>query len=347
MIRLEQVSRRWPEFAIRDVSLDVDEGQYLAIIGPTGAGKTLLLELLLGIHHPDQGRIFVGGQDVTALPPERRGIGMVYQDYALFPHLDVQHNLAFGLRYRPVPRAEHPRLVHETARLLGIDHLLHRFPGTLSGGEQQRVAIGRALVTGPRVLLLDEPFNALDRGTAERLRGELRALHLQQGLTVLHVTHDLGEARAMGGRIALIHEGRVHGIGTADELLRRPATLFAAQFIGAVNLFAARVEVRGGERLAVAGPIAAPAAADSATAHVMVHPDEVVLLDGHAPDAANVLCGEVAGLRDEQHHTAVLVRIAGLPEPLAVYLGRQPARALQLGRPVTADLRHALHVLHD
>src|ERR1700684_1511987 len=142
MIRLEHVSRRWPEFSIRDVTLEVNEGQYLVIAGPTGAGKTLLLELLLGIHNPDEGRIFVCGEEVTTLPPEKRGIGMVYQDYLLFPHLNVSQNLAFGLRYQNVPFEQGKKKVHETALLLGIGHLLHRFPYTLSGGEKQRVAIG-------------------------------------------------------------------------------------------------------------------------------------------------------------------------------------------------------------
>ncbi len=349
MIQLEHVSRRWPEFAIRDVSLSVGAGEYLSIIGPTGAGKTLLLELLLGIHHPDAGRIVVDGRDVTAEPPERRGIGMVYQDYALFPHLDVRRNLAFGLRYRTASRSAQRALVQDTAQLLGIDHLLHRLPGTLSGGEQQRVAIGRALVTQPRVLLLDEPFNALDRGTAERLRSELRTLHREQGLTVLHVTHDLAEARAMGGRIALIHDGSVHGIGTADELLRRPATLFAARFVGAVNLFAAAIARNGSEQRAVAGPIVAPVATDRDRAHLMVHPDEVSLVAAGEADAPNVVRGEITGLRDEAHHLAVLLRVAGLPDLLTIYVGRQLARSadLQLGRSVAADLRHAIHVLHD
>lgn len=166
MIKLEKVSRVWPEFAIRDVTLEVRAGQYLVIVGPTGAGKTLLLELLLGIHQPDAGRIFIGERDVTALPPEKRGVGMVYQDYLLFPHLDVARNLAFGLRYRERGGEKSGRRVDEIAELLGIRHLLHRYPHTLSGGEKQRVVIGRALVPEPNVLLLDEPLSALNRGTA-------------------------------------------------------------------------------------------------------------------------------------------------------------------------------------
>src|SRR5262245_7117723 len=139
MIKLECVSRSWADFAIRNVSLEVRDGEYLVIVGPTGAGKTLLLELLLGIHKPDSGRIFVGGTDVTGLPPEQRGLGMVYQDYVLFPHLDVRQNLGFGLQYRGGTPKQNENKIDETARLLGISHLLHRYPSTLSGGERQRV----------------------------------------------------------------------------------------------------------------------------------------------------------------------------------------------------------------
>jgi ABC-type sugar transport system ATPase subunit len=237
VIRLDAVSGRWREFAIRDITLEVKPGQYLAVVGPTGAGKTLLLELLLGIYQPDRGRVWIGGRDVTSEAPERRGIGMVYQDYLLFPHLTVEQNLEFGLRYGPDGESERKRKVRETAKLLGVEHLLARYESTLSGGEKQRVALGRALVTEPKVLLLDEPLSSLDRGTARRLRGELKALHAAKGLTTIHVTHDLSEARQLGDAIALIHEGELHAAGTPDDLLRRPPTLFAANFGGAVNLF--------------------------------------------------------------------------------------------------------------
>jgi molybdate/tungstate transport system ATP-binding protein len=353
MIRLEHVSRRWPEFSIRDVTLEVKEGQYLVIAGPTGAGKTLLLELLLGIHNPDKGRIFVSGEDVTVLPPEKRGIGMVYQDYLLFPHLNVEQNLAFGLRYRRGTREWASQKVQETARLLGIDHLLHRYQYTLSGGEKQRVAIGRALVTEPRVLLLDEPLSALDRTTARRLRAELKSLHRSKKLTILHVTHDLSEARQMGDSIALINDGKLDFLGTVADLLRRPPTLFAANFVGAVNVYKANFEGEDGARRVIAGPIIAqPGAGNSSRrhtgiAHLMVHPDEVGLLPGETTEGPNLLRGEIAGLTDEGNYVEVLIRIKDLPEPLTVYISRQSARTQmpELGATVTADVGNAIHVL--
>jgi ABC-type sugar transport system ATPase subunit len=337
----------WPEFAIQDVTLRVNEGDYLVIVGPTGAGKTLLLELLLGVHQPDMGRIFVGEREVTALPPEQRGIGMVYQDYLLFPHLDVARNLGFGLRYGNRDAGDTRRRVSEIAELLGIDHLLHRYPYTLSGGEKQRVAIGRALVTEPRVLLLDEPLSALDRGTAARLRGELKLLHAAKKLTVLHVTHDLSEARQMDGPIALIKEGRLDALGTADELLRRPPTVFAAAFFGAVNLYKAEVAETAAGRRVVAGPIVAESGFAGGGIHVMIHPDEVVLVPAELAEQPNHLRGEVMALTDEGNYVAVQLRVIGLPAPLTAYVSRHFVRTekLGLGSVVTADVNRAIHVL--
>jgi molybdate/tungstate transport system ATP-binding protein len=354
LIKLERVSRVWPEFAIRDVTLEVTEGQYLVIVGPTGAGKTLLLELLLGVHRPDTGRIFVGEREVTELPPEKRGIGMVYQDYLLFPHLDIARNLAFGLRYQQYDRDHVQRRVSEIGELLGIKHLLHRYPYTLSGGEKQRVAIGRALVTEPRVLLLDEPLSALDRGTAARLRGELKSLHAAKKLTILHVTHDLSEARQMDGPIALIKEGRLDALGTADDLLRRPPTVFAATFFGAVNLYKADVaETPDGSRV-LAGPIVAESGVAESVLksdgiHLMIHPDEVVLIPDEASQKPNHLRGEVTALTDEGNYVAVQLRVSGLTAPLTAYVSRHFVRTnkLELGSLVTADVNRAIHVLKE
>jgi ABC-type sugar transport system ATPase subunit len=348
MIKLEHVSRQWPEFAIKDVTLEVKEGEYLVIVGPTGAGKTLLLELLLGVHKPDAGRLFLDGNDVTGVPPEKRGIGMVYQDYLLFPHLNVSQNLAFGLRYQNVPFEQGRKKVQETALLLGIRHLLHRFPYTLSGGEKQRVAIGRALVTEPRVLLLDEPLSALDRGTAGHLRSELKSLQRSRELTTIHVTHDLGEARQMADQVALIKAGELNAIGTAEQLLRRPPTLFAANFVGAANLLkAAYVPADAGARLE-AGPIAvaAPQGAEGG-AYLMILPDEVVFLPLDSEPAINRIAGEVIASIDEGSYVTVRFRAHGLPEPISVSVTRQMGRtqSLQIGCLVLADVGNAIHVL--
>jgi ABC-type sugar transport system ATPase subunit len=350
MVRLEGVSRQWPEFAIKNVTLAVEEGEYLVVVGPTGAGKTLLLELLLGVHRPDAGQLYLAGKDVTNEPPEKRGIGMVYQDYLLFPHLNVEQNLAFGLRYGQVPANQQPTKVYDTAKLLAIDHLLHRFPYTLSGGERQRVAIGRALVTEPRVLLLDEPLSALDRATAGRLRTELKSLQRTKNLTTIHVTHDLLEARLTGNRIALINAGELNAVGTAEDLFRRPPTLFAANFVGAVNLLKATFEKSEGVERFVAGPIVATCSVCPSPGHcqhyIMVLPDEVAILPANAT-GPNLIPGEVSALIDEGNYVSVLLRVTGIAEPITVHLTRQAVRShgLGVGALVTADVRNALHVL--
>ncbi len=349
MIALEGVNRVWPEFAIRDISLRVSEGQYLVIVGPTGAGKTLLLELILGIHHPDSGRIFIGQKEVTGLPPEKRKIGMVYQDYLLFPHLDVSRNLSFGLRYLPCDAQQTLRKVQEVSELLGIQHLLHRYPYTLSGGEKQRVALGRALVTEPSVLLLDEPLSARDRGTAARLRSEIKSLHAARNLTVLHVTHDLAEARRMDGTIALINAGRLEALGTADDLLRRPPTVFAAEFFGAVNLYRAEAARSSGGWRVAAGPIVGGVVAEVGDRgfHLMVHPDEVHIRPFEPSEEPNHPRAEIAALTDEGSYIAVQLRIAGLPSPLTAYVGRHDVGSgkLELGAVVSVDVDRAIHVL--
>ena len=233
------------EFHLCEINLDVVAGEYFVILGPTGAGKTVLLETIAGLHQPRKGHIMLDGEDVTDAPPERRGIGFVYQDYALFPHLNVAGNIAFGLKLRRVGREVVEERVTEMGRLLGIDHLLHRRPGTLSGGEAQRVALARALVVEPRLLLLDEPLSALDPETREGLQRELARVHRELGITTVHVTHDFEEAVAMGDRIAVVNEGRVAQVGSPEEIFRRPGSEFVARFVGVRNVFWG--EIRPGE----------------------------------------------------------------------------------------------------
>ncbi len=243
------------EFHLREIDLDIAAGEYFVVLGPTGAGKTVLLETIAGLYQPQRGRVLLDGEEITHLRPERRGIGFVYQDYALFPHLNVAENIAFGLNIqRPsglgklirrksaqeneVDIAEQ---VDEVSRMLAIDHLLHRSPKTLSGGEQQRAALARALVIKPRVLLLDEPLSALDPETRESLQRELARVHRQLGTTTLHVTHDFEEAVALGDRIAVVNQGRIVQVGTPEDIFRRPASEFVARFVGVRNIFAGAI----------------------------------------------------------------------------------------------------------
>ncbi len=237
MIRIENVSKNLGEFKLDDATQQIDEGEYFIILGPTGAGKTILIETIAGIYHPDSGRVFLNGADVTNILPKDRQISMVYQDYMLFPHLNVAGNIGFGLRQKKIAKSEIIVKTDEIAELLGISHLLSRYPGTLSGGEKQRIAIARAVVTEPKVLLLDEPLSALDSRTTERLQAELARIHEITGTTTIHVTHSFGEAFALGDRIAVMCGGKIVQVGAPDDVFRRPNSEFIADFVGVENLF--------------------------------------------------------------------------------------------------------------
>ena len=229
-------------------TLAIEPGEILALLGPSGSGKTTALRLLAGFETPDRGRIRVAGEEVTDLPPARRNFGMVFQHYALFPHLTAAENVAFGLESRKVARDEVRRRTAEALALVELPHLAERKPGEMSGGQQQRVALARALAPEPRVLLLDEPLSNLDPTLRERTRIELRRAIRRVGITTVLVTHEQEEAFHLGDRIAVLSDGRLHQIGRADELYERPATRFVAGFIGRSSALAGAVASTGLDR---------------------------------------------------------------------------------------------------
>ena len=239
MIRLKEISLKLATFSLENISLQVDEGEFFALIGPTGSGKTLILESIAGLMKPTNGRIFIAGRDVTGLDPEHRGVGIVYQDHALFPHLSVRKNITYGLRYLDQGgRAEENKALALGERL-GISHLLDRGVANLSGGEKQRVSLARALSVKPRVLLLDEPLSALDPNFRGEIRDMLADLHRETGLTCLMVSHDFSEVRSLAGRVAVIRNGRLEQTGAVEDIFLRPETRFVARFVGVKNLFPA------------------------------------------------------------------------------------------------------------
>ncbi|MEO8485867.1 MAG: ABC transporter ATP-binding protein [Betaproteobacteria bacterium] len=246
-VHVDRVSKRYTHrvkgevYAAREVHLDVAPGEFLTLLGPSGCGKTTTLRMIAGFEAPDEGRIRFGGQDVTGLPANQRGIGFVFQNYALFPHLPVAHNVAYGLEVRRVPAAEAASRVAEVLQLVGLAGYEHQFPAQLSGGEQQRVALARAIVIRPRVLLFDEPLSNLDAKLRVQMRTEIRALQRRLAITTVYVTHDQEEAMAVSDRIAVMNQGRVVQEGTAQDLYHRPANEFVATFVGRVNLLPARV----------------------------------------------------------------------------------------------------------
>lgn len=269
-LRIHQAALRLQEFNLEEVSLDVYEGEYFVLLGPTGSGKTVLLEAIAGVKGLQRGSLYLDGEPIHQLPPEQRRIGFVYQDYALFPHLSVRENIAFGLNIMSVQRLRDLRgernkgedqgngqeapqvgertahlikdIVNRISRLLKIEHILDRDPKTLSGGEKQRVALARALVIEPHMLLLDEPLSALDPETSETLQRELKRIHHTLGTTTLHITHNFEEAVALADRIGVMMEGRIVQVGSPQEIFRRPADEQVARFVGVRNIFQGRIE---------------------------------------------------------------------------------------------------------
>ncbi len=231
-IELQDVARHWGEArALDGITFSADPGSFVVLLGPSGCGKSTTLRLIAGLDQPTSGTVRIGGRDVTRLPPAARGIAMVFQSYALFPHLTVAENIVFGLRVRKVPDRE--AKLARVAELLGLQKLLQRKPPQLSGGQQQRVALGRAIVAETPVCLMDEPLSNLDAQLRGEMRREIRALQRRLGITMVYVTHDQTEAMTMADRVVLLKEGRIEQVGSPEELYARPATAFTASFIGA------------------------------------------------------------------------------------------------------------------
>ncbi|BBL67201.1 ABC transporter ATP-binding protein [Methanoculleus chikugoensis] len=346
MLGIAGLSKRLGDFTLTDVNLTVADAEYFIILGPTGAGKTILLETIAGIYAPDAGTITLDGLDVTATDPKDREVGMVYQDYMLFPHLTVAENIGFGLLQRKTEPARIRESVQEIAGLLGIGHLLERTPGTLSGGEQQRTAIARALVLRPRVLLLDEPLSALDAVTRDRLREELKAVHRATGTTVVHITHHFEDVFALADRVAVMQDGRIVQTGTPDEIFRRPATEFVAAFTGMENVYCGVSRVRNGEAAIDLGEIVVrTVTAIEGDVCVGIRPEEVILSrQPFESSAANTFQGTVTAIR----HNGVFSRVVvdtGLPF-VAVLTPQSVARlGLVEGEPAYVTFKaSAVHV---
>jgi len=227
--------------AVENVSLEVEPGEFLTLLGPSGCGKTTTLRMIAGFERPDRGRVFIGREDVTDLMANRRNIGFVFQNYALFPHLSVFENVAYGLKVQGRPSPDIGRAVAKVLELVGLTGYERQFPHQLSGGEQQRVALARAVVIEPRVLLFDEPLSNLDAKLRVYMRGEIRRLQKALAITAIYVTHDQEEAMAISDQIAVMNEGRIVQIGTAEELYLKPQEAFVAQFIGRINTLPAEV----------------------------------------------------------------------------------------------------------
>jgi iron(III) transport system ATP-binding protein len=304
-IRVESVSKRYLHrvkgeiYAARDVTLDVKPGEFLTLLGPSGCGKTTVLRIIAGFERPDAGRVLIGGHDVSYQPANQRNLGFVFQNYALFPHLSVFENVAYGLRVRMQTEEAIARAVGEVIELVGLTGYERQFPNQLSGGEQQRVALARAIVIQPRVLLFDEPLSNLDARLRVQMRVEIRALQRRLSITTLYVTHDQQEAMAVSDRIAVMESGRIVQQGSAEDLYYRPASEFLANFVGRVNLVPGRViaaDASGGEVEALGLRVRAVARGlvPASAVTLVLRPEAIELVDAPGPASivSRVFLGE-------------------------------------------------------
>ena len=323
-IRLDSVTKTYPagHVAVRNVSLSIADGEFLVLVGPSGCGKSTVLRLIAGLETPDAGRIAIGDTDVTGVSPQARDVAMVFQSYALYPHMSVRDNLAYGLTVRRIDRATIASRVAAVAASLGIEPLLERRPAELSGGQRQRVALGRAMVRTPRAFLLDEPLSNLDPALRAQARAELRRIHRALGATIVYVTHDQEEALTLGSRVAVMRDGAIEQVAPPGEVYARPVNTFVARFIGApaMNLLPADV----------AGVAAPPGAV------VGVRPHDVVLGPGGSMRAT-------VDLVEQRGHDAVVhLRLAdrALPPILVVTGGGVPPAGATVMLSFPADKLH-------
>ena len=298
-LRIEGVSLAYgSNQVLNGISLDIKPGEFFALLGPSGCGKTTLLRLIAGFAQADSGRIIVGGQEISHLPPWKRDVGMVFQSYALWPHMTVARNVAFGLEERRVPKAEIARRVTAALDLVGLASLADRRPSQLSGGQQQRVALARTLAVEPKIVLLDEPLSNLDAKLRVQVRRELRDLQQRLGLTTILVTHDQEEANTICDRVAVMDAGIVQQVGPPTELYESPANLFVANFLGTANIVEGKLSGRGSERVfEAAGGLQIPVAPDAAApdgARMVFRPQDVTLTASAAHNTAAQIPGKIA-----------------------------------------------------
>jgi ABC-type Fe3+/spermidine/putrescine transport system ATPase subunit len=316
-VRLVGLARAFGSiWAVRDLSLDIAEGEFFSLLGPSGCGKTTTLRLVAGLETPTAGEVWFGHEEVTAMPPQHRNVGLVFQNYAVFPTMTVYENVAYGLRVRRVGRAELHRRVCQMLEIVGLAHLSERTPGQLSGGELQRVALARALAIRPRVLLLDEPLSNLDVKLRVEVRAEIKRLQRESGITTIYVTHDQEEALAISDRLGVMRAGQLEQVGRPQEVYRRPATRFVAGFVGDGAMFDGVVRREDSTvRLIVGDDVVLPLPAEtdvvSGPVWVCVRPEAVRPL--HASTDSHGLVGVVDHVEFLGHAVRASLRVPGLP----------------------------------
>jgi len=350
-IELRSVTKRFDQtLAVDDISLTIPHGSYCCLLGPSGCGKTTILRMIAGHETPTAGDIRIGGESVVGLPPVRRGTAMMFQNYALFPHLTVLDNVAFNLEVRGVGKAERHRRAREVLAQVQLNQFADRMPAQLSGGQQQRVALSRALITEPRVLLLDEPLSALDEFLRLQMRGELRRIQRELGITFVHVTHTQLEAIAVADAVVVMEEGRIEQAASAHEIYTLPATAYVARFMGGQNVLAGTViAVNGGAVTLVDGtgarfatPVTSTAPAKGQEIFCCIRRDRIKVEKLRAPlssvgEATNVLAGTVHAIEYQGSYVKVTIDVPGREQ----FVGNLPDHAfltapLDIGDAVVA-----------
>ena len=344
-VEVQHVTKRYGALkALDDVTVTFNDGEFFGLLGPSGSGKTTLLRAIAGFVIPDEGTISFDGEQVETVPVHKRAIGMVFQAYALFPHLTVAQNIGFGPSVRGIAREDIARRVDKVLSLVRLSGLGGRYPKQLSGGQQQRVALARALITEPKVLLLDEPLGALDRRLRQEMQVELKEIQRQTGVTSIFVTHDQEEALTLSDRIAIISEGRLVQVDAPQIVYERPRTIFAANFLGDANVFRG-TPVEGGLRLANGAVIAT---ASPSTGAAIVRPEKLDVVAGSqaASGNGNSLAGEVVQAIYSGASVTYRIRTPARDVPLLAFIRNQTGDVLEQGAAVTArwDAAHTIPV---
>jgi len=344
MINIKGLRVHLGEFRLRDIDLSIDEGDFFVLMGPTGAGKTVLLEAIAGLVPILGGDVYIGGRNVTRTPPEQRGIGIMYQDYALFPHLTIIRNINYGLRYHRLDKETSKKRFRRLVDDLGIGHLLKRYPGTLSGGELQRVALARALMVEPRVILLDEPLSALDQNFREEIRLLLKEIHKNSHITFFMVTHDFSEALTLATKAAIMNDGTIAQTGTIRDIFQKPVTSFVASFVGMKNVFSAEFDgtTAGVDNLS----IEVPHPHHNSTGYIAVRPEDIVIsFESLKSSIRNAFPGIISGIIDQGFLYEIHIRVQDVVFKSLITKGAAIDLGLDIGTGVYISFKaSAVHI---
>jgi molybdate/tungstate transport system ATP-binding protein len=344
MITISELNIDLQEFHLRDISLHIAENEFFILMGPTGAGKTVLLEAIAGLVPVKSGTIVIGERDITTLSPERRGVSIVYQDYALFPHLTVLENITYGLHFHRIDKAQAAKRLDDLLDVVNLSHLQQRLPGNLSGGEKQRVALARALMVDPKVLLLDEPLSALDPGFREEVRNALKRLHQSSSTTFLMVTHDFAEVLSLAGRTAVMNNGRIEQTGDVTEIFEKPASPFVADFVGMKNLF--RASFSGTHGMMSGLRIETGRTVDPSSRYLAIRPEDIVISrEEFSSSMRNNYSGVVANINNQGFYYEIDVRVRDVSFKGLITKGALIELVLEEGSPVYVSFKaSAVHL---